>query len=392
MIINFDKTLCENLDFVDFEEKTILSFELNKQAIKEKLQNLGVQKIYNFDDIINFDIEIDSTPDFNSANLKQINFRDLQCFVGHRVCSCIIEIAHKQEDEELTFYYRVKVNEQEKSYQIKENDWQTTDIFGFVNDWSETCEVKIKQNYTLNIIKAMYDFIADRNSYNKEVYSANFYSFLFPHAKEFNKAYNEILKTKEMFILQKCDTNYLNEVFGYNYGFNIPFNINTEEYRRILMTLRRSYISAGTFTSIANVLYYFTGEKVVYKDFKNIYPWILREKEVEYDHPSYTNYKSNYYLYNINRLDNEKAKNEIMLLDDDFAKFNFIIKGDNFYNYDIDTYNILTIINKLKPVYTKCILSIDEKEDYNPTELTNCLLVDDDYLILFDNEIYGQYA
>ena len=51
----------------------------------------------------------------------------------------------------------------------------------------------------------MYDFIADRNSYNKEVYSANFYSFLFPHAKEFNKAYNEILKTKEMFILQKCD-------------------------------------------------------------------------------------------------------------------------------------------------------------------------------------------
>ena len=393
MIITLEQALCNKLDFVDFEDKTILSFELDKQKIKQVLKTQGVQKVYNFDDAINFDIEIDSTSDFNpnSANLRYFNFKDLQHYNGHRVYSCILDICPKQEDEELTFFYRVKIKQEEQSYEIKRNNIQTVENFEFDTLWSEPCAVTIKQNYTLNILKTMYDFIADRNSYNKEVYSADFYTFLLPHAKELNDVYSEILKTKEMFILQKCDTNKLNEVFGYNYGFNIPFNMNTEEYRRMLMELRQSYLNAGTFTSIANVLHYFIGEEVNYLDYRNLFPWILRNREIEAENPSYWNYKSNYYLYKEDRPDNEKTRNEIMLLSDNFVKFNFIIKSDNFYNYDIDNDSIITIINKLKPAYTKCNFTFEKQEEFNPPQFVNPLLADSNNVFLINDDTYMQF-
>ena len=38
MIITLEQALCNKLDFVDFEDKTILSFELDKQKIKQVLK------------------------------------------------------------------------------------------------------------------------------------------------------------------------------------------------------------------------------------------------------------------------------------------------------------------------------------------------------------------
>lgn len=392
MIIELNKP-CNNLMFCDFNDKTILSFELDKQQIKEKLQEMGFQKFYNFNDNINFIIQIDNTPEFNSINLREIEFKNQYFYTGNIVYSCITKIVERQLSGETTFYYRVKIKQENKTYNVKLNNSQTYFNLEFNSDWSDACKITIKKDYTMDILHSMYNFISDYNAYNKEVKSANFYNFLLPHAKEFNNVYSEFLRTKETFLLSKCDTSKLDETFGNNYGFNLPFDINAEEYRRLLMTLRQSYMNAGTFNSIKNNLKYFLGEDAIFKDYRTIFPWILRSKNHKVkdpENPSYKNFKSNYYLHSKNR-SNVFKKNRILLLSSTFKKFNFEIKFDNFFNVKFDKRNVEIIINKLKPVYTKYILVIEEQEDFNPPIYTSPLLVNDTDVLLGSDNFYIQY-
>ncbi|MCM1260583.1 MAG: hypothetical protein NC222_06470 [Staphylococcus sp.] len=365
MIIEL-KQPCKDLMYCDFEDKTILSWELDTQQIKEKLQELSFQKIYDFKENIDFLIEIDSTPEFNSINLQTYNFKDLeQYYTGNCVYSCILKIAEKQLSEESKFYYRVKINPKSIKFIVKQSDDVIYYDFEFNSDWGETSEITIKKNYTLDILHSMYNFISDYNAYNKEIKSANFYNFLLPHAKEFNKSFEEIMLSKELFFLDKCNSNKLDEIYGNNYGFNIPFNMNAEEYRRLMISLRKAYTNAGTYHSINSVLKYFFGENANFNDFRKIYPWILRSKKIkDPENPSYTNFKSNYYLYEEKLKDYPLQKNRIMLLDENIRKFCFLIKIDNFFNVEYNKKDIKTIINKLKPVYTKYVLKIEEKEDF----------------------------
>lgn len=392
MIINLEKP-CKNLMSCDFEDKTILSFELDKQQIKNVLKQLGFEKIYNFQENIDFIIQIDSVPTFDSVNLKEYSFKEQHFYNGNIVYSCILKVEDRQLAEQSTFYYRVKIKQQEQQYNIKSEGIQGYYSFEFISDWSEPSIIVIKKDYTLDILHSMYNFIADHNSYNKEVKSANFYYFLLPYAKEFNKVYEQIIKSKELFLLNNCDTNKLDEVFGNNYGFNIPFNMNTEEYRRLIMKLRSSYMNAGNYNSIKENLIYFFGEEPIFRDYRKIFPWILRKKDRKIEdpeNPSYYNYKSNYYLYFKDRQYNKK-KNEILLLSENFKKFNFEIKIDNFFNVDFIEKDIKTIINKLKPVYTKYILVIDKKEEFNPPPYVNPLLVNDTQIMKGSDDTYIKY-
>ena len=109
MIITLDKTPCIELSFADFDEhSTILSFELDKQLIKEALLEHDFNKVYNWNTVVDFDIEIDSVNTFDSVNLRRISYSTLQHYNGNRVYACIVPIAKRQEDEELTFYYRIQ--------------------------------------------------------------------------------------------------------------------------------------------------------------------------------------------------------------------------------------------------------------------------------------------
>lgn len=392
MIINLEK-VCKELMYSDFEDKTILSFELDTQKIKNELKKINIQRIYNLKDNINFIIQVDNVSTFNSINLKEYEFNNLENYKGNLVYSCVLKICERQLDNESTFYYRVKIKQISQQYNILKDDVQGYYNFEFENNWSDFCEIKIKKNYTLDILLSMYNFIADYNAYNKEVKSANFYNFLLPHAKEFNKSFEEIIKTKEMNLLDKCNTNELDNVFGNNYGFNIPFNINTEEYRRMLINLRKAYLNAGTYNSINSVIKYFFGEDAEFKDYRNIYPWILRNKKRKLkdpNNPSYTNYKSNYYLYDKERKF-DIQKNKIMLLKKDFKKFNFEIKFDNFFNINFIKSDIEKVINMLKPVYTKYILYIKEIEDFNPPPYVSPLLVQDQVILKGSDDSYIKY-
>lgn len=392
MIINLEKP-CKNLMSCDFEDKTILSFELDKQQIKNVLKQLGFEKIYNFQENIDFIIQIDSVPTFDSVNLREYSFKEQHFYTGNIVYSCILKVEDRQLEEQSTFYYRIKIKQQEQQYNIKSEGIQGYYSFEFISDWSKPSIITIKKDYTLDILHSMYNFIADHNSYNKEVKSANFYYFLLSYAKEFNKTYEQIIKSKELFLLNNCDTNKLDEVFGNNYGFNIPFNMNTEEYRRLIMKLRSSYMNAGNYKSIKENLIYFFGEEPIFRDYRKIFPWILRKKDRKIkdpENPSYYNYKSNYYLYSKNKQYNKK-KNEILLLSEDFKKFNFEIKIDNFFNVDFIEKDIKTIINKLKPVYTKYILVIEEKEEFNPPPYVNPLLVNDTQIMKGSDDTYIKY-
>lgn len=380
----------KNLLYSDFEDKTILSFELDKQQIKSKLQELGFQKIYNFDDNLNFIIQIDSKNTFDTINLQEYKFKNLQHYSGKLIYSCIIKIAERQLEEESTFYFRVKIEEGQKQYNIKKDEVQGYYNFDFVNEWSTPKQITIKKNYTMDILLAMYNFIADYNAYNKEIKSANFYNFLLPHAKELNSIFAEIIKSKDLFLLDKCDTNELDKIFGNNYGFNIPFNMNTEEYRRVIENLRVSYMKAGTYDSINTVIKYFLGENAIFSDYRFVYPWILRNREIVAENPSYNNYKSNYYVYNNDRYAN-KLKNEAMILSNNFKKFNFKVKFDNFFNTEFDKKEIEVIINKLKPVYDKYILRIEEVETFNPPSYISPLLVKDDVVLKGGDESYIKY-
>ena len=157
MIIYLDKP-CKNLMSCDFEDKTILSFELDKQQIKEKLKELGFQKIYNFQDNINFIIQIDSEPTFDTINLQEYEFKKLQNYTGNVIYSCIVKICEKQMEEESKFYFRVKIKSQEQQYNIKSENIQGYYSFEFVDDWSNSQEIIIKRDYTMAIINSMYNY------------------------------------------------------------------------------------------------------------------------------------------------------------------------------------------------------------------------------------------
>ena len=391
MLINFYK-ICYDLLVIPIENGVLdISWSIDTDLLKNQLIKNGINKIYDFHDKINFIIQIDSKDTFDTTNLKQFYFSNIeQKYIGNIVFSCIINF-NKNQFEETEYYIRIKLSENETPFLVKTATADSTyESIQFKNNWSDVLKFSVPKDFTKDLTEAMYTMVADFNAYNKEVKSANFYYIFQAFADTLNKQNNYVVKLKNSNFINKSIPDFLYNTFGILYKFTNIEGLNMEEYRRIIKNLIIGYENGGSWTSIKNTLKYLIGYTPDLLTFKKFYPWILRKKSLidptSFKDRSYYNPESNYYLFqdDFTKLEN---RNKIMLVNDNFRKFTFIVKSDNFFNRDIDETKIKDILNILKPAYTKYLLNLNV-DSYVDMKI---LLADKNNALLSSNENYLMY-
>ena len=379
MIIEPITNLCNDLLVVPLKDGVLdISWVIDTNTLKNLL-SLECDKILNLHESLDFDIQIDNLNTFDSVNLKTFSFSDItDKYIGNIVFSAIIDF-NKNQFEETTYFLRIKIKNSEMNCQIVNNGNVSFETIQINDNWSNTLQFNVPKNYTKDIVEIMYKIVADSNSYNKEVKSANFYYLFQAFAYNINKEYHSLLDIKNSNFLFKSKPDYLAKCFGELFKFTDTENISMEEYRRILKNLIIGYQNGGAWNYIKEVLQYFIGYYPELHTFNDFYPWILRTKEmlgitqegteeepidyaindpINFADRNYYNPESGYYLFD-NSYPNQKDNNIVMLLDSNFKKFTFVVRADNFFNRQIEFTKISKVLNILKSAYTKYILNFE---------------------------------
>lgn len=416
MELSFNK-LCNDLLVIPLEDGLIdISWAIDTNIIRQELLKKGILKILNLHENIDFIIQIDSANTFDSINLKEYIFSEVnKKYIGNIVFSAIVPF-NKDKFEETSYYLRIKVIENEVVYNtLIEQETQTSIT---INDsWSDTLKFNIPKNYTKDLVETMYKMVADFNAYSKEAKSANMYYIFQAVATQLNTQFKYITDEKNKHFINKSLPDSLVNIFGILFKFSDAYGISMEEYRRIIKNLIIGYQNGGAWNYIAEVLKYLIGYKPELVTLKNFYPWILRRENKEYtENPetqkpiedpdwsvrNYYNPMTNFYLYDetgefgIYNSDNQYInnknlnKNLIMLTNSNTRDFTFIVKASNFFNRTIDINKIRKILDLLKSVYTKYSLNIDNYIE--PQTFENFIYVNDEKdVLLASNEEYLMY-
>lgn len=391
MNIELDK-ICYDLLATPLEDGILdLSWSVDTDSLMEILKNNSIDKILNFHDKIDFDIQIDSVDTFDSINLKEFKFSSIdKSYRGNIVFSTIIQF-NKDKFEETNYFFRIKLSNDSVKYNVFSDNSETITTIQFEDTWSNPLHFSIPKNYTKDLVESMYRIVADFNAYNKEAKSANFYYLFQAVATSLNDEFNYIQDVKNSKLINKALPDDIVNTFGSLFKFSDTYGLTMEEYKRIIKSLIIGYQNGGAWNYIKEVLKYLIGYTPKLVTFDNFYPWILRKNGLEdpiWSERNYYNPQTNYYLYK-NNFDKQKNKNLIMLLNKNENTFSFIVKSDNFFNRDIDTNKIKNILNLLKSAYTKYILNIEEKIE--ETNFTDYILVNDDTFLLANEDYHISY-
>lgn len=411
MIIESTTNLCNDLKIIPLKDGVIdISWELNTNILKSLLQNNDISKILNLHELINFDIEIDNKDTFDSINLKQYTFSNIvDKYIGNMIFSAIINF-NKNQPDETTYFARVRVKNTASNYQVVKGNTLLNEAIQINDNWT-TKQFIIPKNYTKDIIEIMYDTVADYNAYNKEVNSANFYYLFQAFADTLNKEFKYVIDAKNAHFINKALPDSLLSSFGKLFNFTKIEGLSMEEYRRILLNLAIAYQNGGAWNYIKEVLKYLIGYYPDLVTFKDFYPWILRKRDffgfgtcnnkdleepinfaafdpINFKDRNYYNPESSYYVFKA-EYEQPNDNNKILLLNQDFKKFTFGVKVDNFYNRDIDQEKIKIILNILKSAYTKYTLNIEDKIEV--ADVLDALLINNDEVLLTSDEEYLSY-
>ena len=391
MIINLDK-ICYDLLVIPIENGRLdISWSLNTDIIRDELIKNDINKIFDFHDKVDFVIQIDNKNTFDTINFKQFYFSNIeQKYIGNIVFSAIIDF-NKNQFEETEYYIRIKLLDKDNSFLVKTSTSDSTyEQIQFNNNWSDTLKFVIPKDFTKDLTESMYTMVADFNAYNKEVKSANFYYLFQAFADTLNKQNNFVVQLKNSNFINKSIPDFLYDTFGVLYKFTNIQGLNMEEYRRIIKNLIIGYEHGGAWNYIKQVLKYLIGYTPELLTFKKFYPWILRKKSLNdpssFKDRNYYNPSSNYYLFKSD-FSNAKNRNKIMLVNDNFRKFTFIVKSDNFFNRQIDESKIKDILNILKPAYTKYLLNLNVDSFVD----MKALLADNENVLLANDNEYLMY-
>ena len=392
MNIQLDK-ICYDLLAIPLEDGILdLSWSVDTDSLMEILKdNYSIDKILNFQDKIDFSIQIDSVNTFDSINLKEFKFSSIEkSYRGNIVFSTIIPF-NNNKFEETNYFFRVKLTNDSINYNTFSGDVENISSIQFEDEWSDALSFTIPKNYTKDLVEAMYRTVADFNAYNKEAKSANFYYLFQALATSLNEEFTYIQNVKNSKLINKSLPDDLMNTFGVLFKFTDAYGLTMEEYRRIIRNLILGYQNGGAWNYIKNVIKYCIGYTPKLVTFDNFYPWILRKSSIEdpiWSERNYYNPQTNYYLYK-SEFNQQKNKNQIMFLNKGENTFSFIVRSDNFFNRDINNEKIKTILNLLKSSYTKYIIDIDKKIE--PTDFTNYLYIDDNTFLLANDEFYIAY-
>ena len=416
MIIAPENALCYDLLVIPFDDGILdISWSIDTDTIKSLISS-SYDKIINFQDLIDFEIQIDSNEDFaqlDNPNLKIFIFSQIENkYRGNIVFSALVPF-NKNKFELTEYYMRVKIRSNSIVYNVLQNNQQNAANIQIDDKWSEPLKFTVRKNYTKDIVDIMYKTVADFNSYNKEVKSANFYYLFQAFATSLNEQFSYVQDLKDNHFINTALPDSLKDSFGYLFKFIDVENITMEEYRRILRNLIIGYQNGSAWNYIKEVLKYLVGYTPDLFTLSNFYPWILRNENSDTSETStpipdpedfsdrtYYNPLTNFYLFNENGdfgiyINNEYVynrnlnKNLIMLFNENSKNNIFIVKTDNYFNRKIDINKIKLTLNLLKSVYTKYNLNIAEYLE--PIALNNDLLVNDNNYLLISEDMVLKY-
>lgn len=408
MNLSFNQ-LCNDLLVIPLEDGLIdISWAIDTDTIRTRLLENGITRILNLQDNIDFVLQIDSVNTFDSINLKEFNFSNIEkTYKGNIVFSAIVPF-NKNKFEETNYYLRIKTISNEVVYNTVDTEERQT-IITIYDDWSDIYRFNIPKNYTKDLVEVMYKMVADFNAYNKEAKSANMYYIFQAIATQLNTQFKYIVDEKNKNFINRALPDSLAAGFGVLFKFDNAYGISMEEYRRILHKLIIGYQHGGAWNYIKEVLKYLVGYTPELITLKGFYPWILRRENPlskEYDNPNippvqdpdwsirnYYNPETNFYLFHnkdIYNGDNEYItnrnlnKNLTMLASGNTRNSTFIVKASNFFNRQIDNNKISTVLDLLKSVYTKYSLNIDTYKE--PSTFENYIYINDDNEILLSSD------
>ena len=408
MNLSFNQ-LCNDLLVIPLEDGLIdISWAIDTDIIRTRLLENGITRILNLQDNIDFILQIDSVNTFDSINLKEFNFSNVEkTYKGNIVFSAIVPF-NKNKFEETSYFLRIKVADNEIVYNIINSEERQESII-ITDNWSDTYSFIIPKNYTKDLVEAMYKMVADFNAYNKEAKSANMYYIFQAIATQLNTQFKYVVDEKNKNFINRALPDSLAACFGVLFKFDNAYGISMEEYRRILHKLIIGYQHGGAWNYIKEVLKYLVGYTPELITLKGFYPWILRRENPlakEYDDPNippvqdpdwsvrnYYNPETNFYLFHnkdIYNSDNEYItnrnlnKNLTMLASGSTRNSTFIVKASNFFNRQIDNNKISTVLDLLKSVYTKYSLNINTYIEPNTFE--NYIYINDDNEILLSSD------
>jgi hypothetical protein len=197
-----------------------------------------------------FDLELDTTPTFNSPNLVQFNSGNVIDYQNGNVHKgYAVPVSIRQEKTEQIWYARVRT------------------VIGFsASDWSTPLQFVILQKFKQETTERLIDNLPDYHVYNKQDLKRPvnerltlLYQIMGMYGKEFDQAQLERILTQTNIYINLCRDEQLYDNFGVLFNYRKPQTQEFVEYRECLKALILGSLTGSTLNAIQAVSRCFTG-------------------------------------------------------------------------------------------------------------------------------------
>ena len=302
-------------------------------------------------------LQIDTSPNFNTINLKEYILRegsihkDIINFSRTGMVYAVEMKVPKRYIEKKIYYWRIKNSIITKGgvygideYGIEIYDSEENIITEIASDWSPTQTIDIKKYKSLDINLDMFDNIPDRYFYSKESKSLKLKRFLKVFSKTLDDLDLEVNRTiddknRDSARMTKYKIN-----FGSLFGFKDKQFTNSFEYRMILERFFEAIQYGQTEKAINLISYAFIGSKPEYTNVSNS-SWRIFSKVDSWRNPPF------FYVFDPNYTNVQKiisifSKSDLTLRIGIIIKFRSFVK---ILESDINKELLTLLLDKLLP-------------------------------------------
>lgn len=242
----------------------VLAWSVDNDALTNAFAVEGITSFGYLNNQLDFKVQLDSSPDFNTINLKEYKAETANSYhYGINVYAMDVPVPKRNYKKDLTLYWRVK-------HDLSDGISMSTS-----SAYCTFSEFSLNKNETIEIADAMHLGIPDENVYTKDENSTNIYSILKDFGSQIDSSKFESKRVKEIFDITKVKESELQASFGRMFGFAKPDDMSYAEYRAMLQKLFGLYSKAGTIFSMKEMAKLFTGAYPEIIEYKNKYGWIV---------------------------------------------------------------------------------------------------------------------
>lgn len=308
--------------------------------------------VHNPEDLV-YELEVDTFPTFSSPNLQHVfsTSAGLAAFQDGPLGKAIeLSLPKRSLIGPTTWYWRMRINGGGYGG-------------GYLSNWTDPHTLIVPKDQTVDQATALWDDVADENTYSKTANSSDAYKIMQMIARELDQALLENTYTQSDLSLEQSRDTALKNNFGLLTGLSPVVTEPTVSYRWKVRELFKSFInSPGVITGIRRVVRAFVGEDPTILDSTNTQGWIIPINYiVDPNHP--------------------ELQPTIILYSAIDKGFHWKLNVWNSWNLVYDQSVLEDYVNKIKPAHTETTfvyqtqkhaqVSFNTSSDWNSCTLTN---------------------